>query len=416
MPKSSDKEITVIGAGIVGICCACYLQRSGFEVTLVDREEPAMQTSFGNAGGISPGSVTPLGMPGMWKQIPRWLLDDNAPLVIKGRYLPKALPWLARFALQSRTSRVRQISKALVALNSPTFDAYQPLLEDAALTQLFHRSGQLFLYRNRQDMDKDTLTHELRSEGGASIEFLNAEEIREIEPAITPIFESGYLMPENGHCKDPFGLANSLVKMFVNKGGVLVKADVLDFIFDADGVSGLSTSSVVLNTRRVVIAAGIWSKTLCERLGLPVPLESHRGYHATIENSNISLRHMCFPVDYKFAITPMSMGLRIAGTVEFAGLGDPPNYERVNKMVKSCHTILNGLNSEYHTQWMGHRPCLPDSLPIIGESRKHPNIFFAFGHGHQGLVGASQTGKVIAEIARDVVPSMNLGPFCIDRF
>ena len=416
MLKSSDKEITVIGAGIVGICCACYLQKSGFQVTLVDREEPAMQTSFGNAGGISPGSVTPLGMPGIWKQIPRWLLDDNAPLVIKGRYLPKALPWLARFALQSRPSRVRQISKALEALNSPTFHAYQPLLEDAALTQLFHRSGQLFLYRNRQDMDKDTLTHELRSESGASIEFLNAEEILEIEPAITPIFEAGYLMPDNGHCKDPFGLANGLVNMFVQKGGGLVKADVLDFIFDADGVSGLSTSSVVLNTRRVVIAAGVWSKTLCERLGLPVPLESHRGYHATIENSNISLRHMCFPVDYKFAITPMSMGLRIAGTVEFAGLGDPPNYERVDKMIQSCHTILNGLNSEHHTRWMGHRPCLPDSLPIIGESGKHPDIFFAFGHGHQGLVGASQTGKVIDEIVRGVVPSMNLSPFRIDRF
>ncbi len=416
MPKSSGKEITVIGAGIVGICCACYLQRSGFAVTLVDREEPAMQTSFGNAGGISPGSVTPLGMPGMWKQIPRWLLDDNTPLVIKGRYLPKALPWLARFALQSRPSRVRQISKALEALNSPTFHAYQPLLEDAALTQLFHRSGQLFLYRNRQDMDKDTLTHELRLDGGASIEFLNAEEIREIEPAISPIFEAGYLMPDNGHCKDPYGLASGLVKMFVNKGGFLVKADVLDFIFDADGVSGLSTSTATLNTRRVVIAAGIWSKILCEKLGLSVPLESHRGYHATIENSNISLKHMCFPVDYKFAITPMSMGLRIAGTVEIAGLDDPPNYERVDKMVKSCHTILNGLNSDHHSQWMGHRPCLPDSLPIIGESQKHPDIFFAFGHGHQGLVGASQTGKVIDEIVRGVVPSMNLSPFRIDRF
>ena len=375
-----------------------------------------MQTSFGNAGGISPGSVTPLGMPGMWKQIPRWLLDDNAPLVIKGRYLPKALPWLARFALQSRPSRVRQISKALEALNSPTFHAYQPLLEDAALTQLFHQSGQLFLYRNRQDMDKDTLTHELRLDGGASIEFLNAEEIREIEPAISPIFEAGYLMPDNGHCKDPYGLASGLVKMFVNKGGFLVKADVLDFIFDADGVSGLSTSTATLNTRRVVIAAGIWSKILCEKLGLSVPLESHRGYHATIENSNISLKHMCFPVDYKFAITPMSMGLRIAGTVEIAGLDDPPNYERVDKMVKSCHTILNGLNSDHHSQWMGHRPCLPDSLPIIGESRKYPKIFFAFGHGHQGLVGASQTGKVIDEIVRGVVPSMNLSPFRIDRF
>ena len=416
MLKSSDKEITVIGAGIVGICCACYLQKSGFQVTLVDREEPAMQTSFGNAGGISPGSVTPLGMPGIWKQIPRWLLDDNAPLVIKGRYLPKALPWLARFALQSRPSRVRQISKALEALNSPTFHAYQPLLEDAALTQLFHQSGQLFLYRNRQDMDKDTLTHELRLDGGASIEFLNAEEIREIEPAISPIFEAGYLMPDNGHCKDPYGLASGLVKMFVNKGGFLVKADVLDFIFDADGVSGLSTSTATLNTRRVVIAAGIWSKILCEKLGLSVPLESHRGYHATIENSNISLKHMCFPVDYKFAITPMSMGLRIAGTVEIAGLDDPPNYERVDKMVKSCHTILNGLNSDHHSQWMGHRPCLPDSLPIIGESQKHPDIIVAFGHGHQGLVGASQTGKVIDEIVRGVVPSMNLSPFRIDRF
>ena len=116
----------------------------------------------------------------------------------------------------------------------------------------FHQSGQLFLYRTQQDMDKDTLTQELRSESGASIEFLNAEEILEIEPDITPIFEAGYLMPDNGHCKDPFGLANGLVKMFVQKGGNLVKADVLDFSFDADGVSGLSTSSVVLNTRRVV--------------------------------------------------------------------------------------------------------------------------------------------------------------------
>ena len=416
MSKSSDIQITVIGAGIVGICCACYLQRSGFEVTLVDREEPGMQTSFGNAGGISPGSVTPLGMPGIWKQIPRWLLDDNAPLVIKGHYLPKALPWLTRFALQSRTSRVRQISKALAALNGPTFDAYQPLLEDAMLTQLFHRSGQLFLYRNRKDMEKDTLTHELRSESGAPIEFLNSDEIREIEPAITPIFEAGYLMSDNGHCKDPFGLAIGLVQMFINKGGRLAKVDVLDFIFDADGVCGLLTSGAVINTRKVVIAAGVWSKTLCERLCLPIPLVSHRGYHATIQNSNVSLRHMCFPVDYKFAITPMSMGLRIAGTVEFAGLGDPPNYARVDKMVNSCHAILEGLNSEQHTQWMGHRPCLPDSLPIIGESKKHPNIFLAFGHGHQGLVGASQTGKVISEIARRAAPSMPLAPYSIDRF
>ncbi len=416
MPQITDNRITIIGAGIVGICCACYLQRSGFEVTLVDRGEPAMQTSFGNAGGISPGNIAPLGMPGMWKQIPGWLLDDTGPLFIKGHYLPKALPWLTRFAFQSRTSRVRQISKALLALNSPTFSAYQPLLDDAGVAHLFHRTGQLFIYRTRQGMEKDALTHELRAASGSSVEYLNALDIQEVEPALAPIFEAGYLIPENGHCKDPLGMAQALVQMFLNKGGRLVKAEVLDFVFDANRIRGLLTSSAALNTRRVVIAAGIWSKTLCAKLGWRIPLESHRGYHATLEDPQVAIQRMCFPVDYKFAVTPMTMGLRIAGTVELAGLDALPNYERARKMVEISQILFPGLRTEKYTQWMGHRPCLPDSLPVIGPSPDHRGVYFAFGHGHQGLVGASQTGKVIDEIIRGVVPSMDLKPFKIDRF
>ena len=132
---NSERKISVavIGAGIVGICCACYLQRSGFRVTLIDRDEPALQTSFGNAGGLSPGSVAPIGMPGMWKQIPGWLLDDTGPLYIKGSYLVKALPWLTRFLLQSRSARVADISKALASLNGPCFKALQPLSRMLAL-------------------------------------------------------------------------------------------------------------------------------------------------------------------------------------------------------------------------------------------------------------------------------------------
>ena len=416
MSESTDSSVTVIGAGIIGICCACYLQRSGFQVTLIDREEPAMQTSFGNAGGISPGSVAPIGMPGMWQQIPRWLIDDKSPLFIKARHFPKVLPWLMRFISQSRRSRVLEISKALTALNGPTFAAYQPLLEEAGITGLFHKTGQLFVYHTRQNMEKDTLTRDLRSASGASVEYLDSKSIQDLEPALAPVFEAGYLMPDNGHCKDPLGLAQALVQMFVDKGGRLLKTEVRDFVFETGEITGLLTASGQLPAAKVVIAAGIWSRELCLKLGWRVPLESHRGYHATLEEPGVSVERMCFLVDYKFAVTPMAIGLRIAGTVELAGLEEPPNYNRARKLVDVSQKLFPGLCTEKYTQWMGHRPCLPDSLPVIGASPHHPGVYFAFGHGHQGLVGASQTAKVINELIRGTEPSMVLQPFRIDRF
>ena len=415
---NSERKISVavIGAGVVGICCACYLQRSGFRVTLIDRDEPALQTSFGNAGGLSPGSVAPIGMPGMWKQIPGWLLDDTGPLYIKGSYLVKALPWLTRFLLQSRSARVADISKALASLNGPCFEALQPLVEDAGISHMIKRSGQLFVYRSRKHMQKDALTHQLRGDAGARLEYLDAAEIRDLEPALAPIFESGYLMPDNGHCDDPYGMAQALVRSFLERGGRFQKTEVADFGFDEDGVTCVKTSTGDLQTDRAIICAGIWSKSICAKLGWNIPLESHRGYHVTLEDPGASLKHMCFPVEDKFAITPMSMGIRIAGTVELAGVDAPPNYARAQALLVAARKILPGIGTEKATQWMGHRPCFPDSLPVIDRCSNHKGIFFAFGHGHQGLVGASQTGKVVDEMIRGVSPSMDLRPFSIDRF
>ena len=375
-----------------------------------------MQTSFGNAGGISPGSVAPIGMPGMWKQIPGWLLDDTGPLYIKSSYLVKALPWLLRFLMESRNTRVAEISKALASLNGPSFEAFQPLIEDAGVSHMIKRSGQLFVYRSRRNMDKDALTHQLRGDAGARLEYLDTAEIRDLEPALAPIFESGYLMPDNGHCEDPYGMARALVRMFLERGGKLQKAEVTDLGFDPNGVTYVRTSRGDLQTDHAVICAGIWSKSICARLGWKVPLESHRGYHVTLEDPGASLKHMCFPVEDKFAITPMSMGIRIAGTVELAGVDAPPNYARAQALLKMGKKLLPGLRTERVTQWMGHRPCFPDSLPVIDRCPKHKGIFFAFGHGHQGLLGASQTAKVVDELIRGVAPSMDLRPFSIERF
>ena len=355
-------------------------------------------------------------MPGMWKQIPGWLLDDTGPLYIKGSYLVKALPWLTRFLLQSRSARVADISKALTSLNGPCFEALQPLVEDAGVSHMIKRSGQLFVYRSRKHMQKDALTHQLRGDAGARLEYLDAAEIRDLEPALAPIFESGYLMPDNGHCDDPYGMAQALVRSFLERGGRFQKTEVADFGFDEDGVTCVKTSTGDLQTDRAIICAGIWSKSICAKLGWNIPLESHRGYHVTLEDPGASLKHMCFPVEDKFAITPMSMGIRIAGTVELAGVDAPPNYARAQALLVAARKILPGIGTEKVTQWMGHRPCFPDSLPVIDRCSNHKGIFFAFGHGHQGLVGASQTGKVVDEMIRGVSPSMDLRPFSIGRF
>lgn len=413
---ANTRNVTVIGAGVVGTATANYLLREGHKVTLIERNEPGRATSFGNLGGISPGSVVPVATPGMLKQIPKWLLDPEGPLFVRWYYLPQVMPWLIKFLLAGRRDRVYGISKALSALNGPTFEAYQPLLKDAGVEHLFHRTGQLFLYQSAESLKKDELGVELRRLSGQRCDILDKDEIRQIEPALAPVFESAILMPDHGHCKNPFGLVQALAQNFTRRGGTLLNREVRGFEMGPNGPTKLRTDQGDLPVEDIVIASGAWSNILTKQLGHSVPLESHRGYHVTVEDPGIVPRIMCFPIELKFAITPMEMGLRVGGTVELAGLEAEPNYERARVLLRMAKRMIPGLKPDKFTEWMGHRPCHPDSLPVIGGSPKWKNVFFAFGHGHQGLLGASQTGKVISELLSGKKPSMDLTPFRVDRF
>ncbi|MHB1216675.1 MAG: NAD(P)/FAD-dependent oxidoreductase [Alphaproteobacteria bacterium] len=416
MANTGSRNVTVIGAGIVGTATANYLLREGHKVTLIERDEPGKATSFGNLGGISPGSVVPVATPGMLKQIPKWLLDPEGPLFVRWYYLPQVMPWLVKFLLAGRRDRVYGISKALSSLNGPTFEAYQPLLKAAGAEHLFHRTGQLFLYQSKESQEKDALGIELRKMTGQRCDILNKDEIRQLEPALAPVFESAILMPDHGHCKNPFGLVQALAQSFTRGGGIYLNREVRGFEMGPNGPVKLHTSQGDLPVEDIVIAGGAWSNVLTKQLGHDVPLESHRGYHVTVEDPGFVPRIMCFPVERKFAITPMEMGLRIGGTVELAGLDAEPNYERARVLLKMGKRFIPGLKTDKFTEWMGHRPCHPDSLPVIGGSPKWKNVFFAFGHGHQGLLGASQTGKVLSELLSGKPLSMDLTPFRVDRF
>ena len=202
----------------------------------------------------------------------------------------------------------------------------------------------------------------------------------------------------------------------MHDGGRVIKQRVRSIELDGDAARAVVTESGRHEADCIVVAAGIWSKDLVQQLGFDVPLESHRGYHVTLPYPGTGPRRMVLSVDDKIAVTPMEMGLRIAGTVEIAGLDAPPNYARADKLLEIGRTMFPGLQSEGHTRWMGHRPCTPDSLPVLGQSPRQKNVVFAFGHGHQGLLGASMTGQVTAEIVGGRPPSINLAPFSIARF
>jgi D-amino-acid dehydrogenase len=415
-PRGSGSA-TVIGAGIVGICCACYLQRAGFTVTVVDRLGPGEGVSFGNAGGLATGEIVPHATPGMIGEIPGWLLDPFGPLAVRWSYLPRAMPWLMRFLLASSESRVRKISAALATLSDVSQADYQPILAAAGLSDIVAGHDCLYLYDNEAQFLAEKFNWDLRREHGISFETLAGPAVHELEPDLAPGITFGVRMHGWYHALNPYRLVTGLAEHFQRQGGKIERGDVLA-VERAEGRArrlrlGDGRS---LEVERLVIAAGAWSSKLVEQLGSRAPLESHRGYHVTIPGSPITPQRLVLYPRQGFVVVPMEMGIRVAGTVEIAGLEAPPNYKRAQALVRKAKHIYPALDGLTGEEWMGHRPALPDSLPVIGRSPVVKNAFFAFGHGHLGLTFGATTGRMIAELAVGSPPSLDLQPFRIDRF
>ncbi|KAB2847891.1 MAG: FAD-dependent oxidoreductase [Hyphomicrobiaceae bacterium] len=410
------KDVTVVGAGIIGICAASYLQRAGFKVKVVDERPPGMATSYGNAGGLSSGSFVPLSYPGILKQVPKWLLDKDGPLVVRPGYLLKALPWLLAFLRAGRPETYRRSAKALAALAQPLFENLMPLVKDANASHLVKRVGQLHLYSTREAFAADAGGRQIRRELGSTLAELGEDEIRQMEPTLAPIFRHAVHFPDHGHCTNPHGLVVALAETLRRNGGEIVEAKVETIEAGSDRARAIVTSRGRIDVDELVVAAGAWSKPLAASLGHRVPLESQRGYHAMVAEPAVAPSRNLMWAEKKFLATPMDKGVRFAGTVEIAGLDAPPDYHRADILLQFGRKMFPGLNGGEVSRWMGHRPCLPDSVPVIGRSPNARNVTFAFGHGHIGLICASTTGKLVGEIVSGAEPSIDLSPYRIDRF
>ncbi len=410
-------HVTVVGAGIVGICTASWLVRAGFDVTVLDEDEPGMRCSFGNAGGICPGSCVPLAMPGMARKVPGWLLDPEGPLFIRLAYLPRALPWLLRFVAAGRPDRIGAIANAMRALHEPTIDRYRSLVAWAGCESLLVERGQLFLYESQAELDGDALGLTLRRERGIEAEVLSADELRQLEPALDHRFRHAVFLPGQAQCLNPHRLVRELAAQFVADGGRIDRSRVMAFHAQDGAIESLETADGSRGVETVVLAAGAWSARLLATLGIRVPLEAERGYHVTVAaETDRAPRIQAAWSRRKFVVTPQEGGMRFAGTDEFAGLDAPPDERRAMTLLRHGRDMVPGLDDATYTTWMGHRPGTPDSLPVIGRDPRYANLIHAYGHGHTGLMGASVTGHVIADMLAGHTPEIDLAPYGIERF
>ena len=413
-PKT--RHATVIGAGIIGICSAAYLRRAGYAVTVVDRVPPGMSTSFGNAGSLSPSANLPVSMPGMLSKVPGWLLDPLGPLTIRWPYFPVLVPWLLRFLPHGRPDEVRRIAAAMRQLMEPVFECYEPLIKDAGAEHLVRRNGCLYVYESEAEFKAAKFGIELRRDLGARLEEIGDEEIHRLEPAVNPNFRHGLFAPDNGSTLNPRGLVMAIADSLKDNGGEILERDVKDIEMGENGPKRLITNGEPLEVDILVIAAGAWSAKLARRLGHKVPLETQRGYHVTLEDPGIEVSRTVMWNRRSVFVNPMNVGLRFAGTVEFAGLKPEPRYQRAEKLEVLGKQMFPGLDTSKPDRWMGHRPCLPDSLPVIDRAKSWPNVVFAFGHQHVGMGCGAPTGRLVSELVRGVSPSIDLKPFRVDRF
>jgi D-amino-acid dehydrogenase len=418
--RLTRESVVVIGAGILGIATAYYLVREGAAVTVVDRAPEGDKASFGNAGGIAVTEIVPASLPGLAWRIPRWLLDPLGPLAVRPAHARKLVPWLWRFSQAGTPKQVSRIASALSALNNRVYADLRPMLAETGLSGELNERGALAVYESEQGFRSDAWEWALKRDHGIAIKNLTGEEAREMEPALGTIVRRAVFTPQWSHVNDPKRLVCSIREWLRIRGVTFVTGDVID-ISGPGGVPQVNLEVDLaggrsLAAKNVVVAAGAWSGQLAKRLGDRVLLESERGYNTTLPDPGVALCREIIFAERKFVATPLSCGLRIGGAAEFGGLDAGPNFKRCQALVTLAARYLPGLKPRGGTNWAGHRPATPDSLPVIGASVRHPQVFYAFGHGHLGLTQAATTGRLISNLINRVPTPIDLSPYSIGRF
>ena len=412
----NKKTVAIIGAGIVGVSTAIWLQRSGHKIILIDKAGPASGTSFGNGGVLASNSIIPVTTPGIISKAPKMLLDPRQPLFLKWSYLPKLAPWLIRYLKNSKREIVEQRAKVINEIIGDSLADHQALSNGTKASKWVIPSDYLFIYRNRAAYNVDEFAWSVRKQNGFEWEIFEGPEFF----AYDPIFSSGNQFmvrcKNHGRISDPGQYVKDLATHTVQQGGKLIISEVTDIISEKRQVTGVRVANETIACDAVVVATGAWSTPLVKKLGINIPLESERGYHLELWEPSLMPRSPVMITSGKFVATPMEGRLRLAGIVEFGGLNKPPSQAPFNLLLNNIKSAIPELKWKETTKWMGHRPSIVDSIPVIGEIPTIKNVFFGFGHDHVGLTGGPKTGWLISQLISGHKTNIDMTPFSPMRF
>ena len=419
MPDSNTADIAIVGAGIIGVACALQLARQGRRVVVIDPQTPGMGASYGNAGHLATEQVFPIADVSILKRLPAMLLDPMGPLRLDWKYLPRALPWFARLLLNLRPANYQRTVAGIRALNEASLGAWQRLLQTIGQPQLLREDGSLLVYERAASRAAIDALQQRMQQQNVPVAFWSATAVRKAAPQLSDAIQGGLFFPGTGHFIDPYHVVCELVSAAEAHGVQFLKQRVLDGRLESDGVS-LKTDQGIFTARQVLIACGAHSAKLTTALtGKQVPLDTERGYHLMLPVEQNRLPFAVTSFERKFIMTPLSGGLRLAGTVEFAGLERPANMQRAWQLLRlSAGLFREELSAQGATPWMGFRPSLPDSLPIIDRVCEG-KVLLAFGHQHLGLTQAAVTAERMVELAASEPAESDLAtlaPFRLDRF
>lgn len=409
-------DVIVVGAGLIGMTTALKLQQEGLRVVVIDRDDPGMGASFGNAGYLATELIDPLSTAETLRKAPGLLLDPHGPLALPARHLPQLVPWLVRFVLAARRSHVDQGRQALATINSQALAAWQRCLSGIGAQDELIASGYLMVWEKQGALDQARRHQAGLADYGIKTELLDADAVQRRDSGLSPNIHHALLFPNAHQVSDPYRVVQRLVEAFKKADGEIRRESVEYVRVTTKGVL-IESNQRHIKAQRVVIATGAWSAKLAEQLNLKIPLESESGHHITIADRIDALRQPVGSAERNIVMTPMQCGLRVVGFSEFGGLANKPNPKRSQTLKHHASALLSDISGvEQASNWMGFRPTLPDSLPVIGQHPEHSQVQFAFGHQHLGLTQAAITAELVTDQLMGRPPTVNLSPFRPDRF
>lgn len=416
MNEAPASDIAIIGAGIIGICAAAYLAEAGHDVTVYDRTGICEETSSGNAAALAFPDPLPLAHKGMLKKLPGWLMDPLGPLSIPPAYLPQLAPWLWRFFKAGNPRHFEASLNAQASLMRLAESEWPGLAERAGAAGMISHNGAIDLYEGEAEFRASMPGWSARERLGIPFEHVSGPRLAELQPGLARRFTHGTFQPTWKQVADPKLFGKAIWSYVEQRGAKFEQRTLTAAEGSGDSIKLHFSDGSSAAAKALIVCAGAWSHLHARNFGDRIPLETERGYNTTLPPGAFDLRRQLTFVGHGFVVSPLTTGVRIGGAVELAGLDRPPNYARSRAMLEKAKQFLPGLMAEGGREWMGYRPSLPDSLPVIGTARSSPNIFYAFGHGHLGLTQAAATGRLIRELVTGNSPAIDLSPFRPSRF